>query len=57
VWTGADTLDIGAFRPAGVTNFFVASLRADVTRALAAEMSNPARMMAVGEKAWRAGRR
>ncbi|MDA3926261.1 MAG: FAD-dependent oxidoreductase [Kiritimatiellae bacterium] len=49
-WTNAAALDIGAFRPAGVTNFFVTGLRADVTRSLAAEMRNPARMMAIGER-------
>ena len=49
-WPGVSALDINAFRPAGVTNLFVAGLRADVPRALAAEMRNPARMMALGER-------
>ena len=49
-WPGAAALDIGAFRPAGVTNLYVVGLRADVPRALAAEMRNPARMMALGQR-------
>lgn len=50
VWAGADALDLNAFRPAGVPHLFVLSLRADVTRQLAAEMRNPARMMTLGER-------
>ena len=47
-WPGADALDLGAFRPAGVPYLYVLGVRADVPRALAQEMSNPARMIALG---------
>ena len=46
-WPGAGALSIDAFRPSGVLYFYVLGVRADVPRALALEMQNPARLMAV----------
>jgi autotransporter-associated beta strand protein len=47
-WPGAEALDLDAFRPDGVPYLYVLGLRADVPRALAQEMRNPARLMALG---------
>lgn len=47
-WAGAEALTLDAFRPAGVAHLYVAGVRADVPRALAEAMRNPARMMALG---------
>ncbi len=49
-WTGAAQLDLNAFRPAGVTNVFLLGVRADIPRSLAANLLNPARGIALGER-------
>jgi autotransporter-associated beta strand protein len=49
-WPGAEALTLDAFRPAGVPGVYVLSARADMPRALAREMLNPARMIAAGTR-------
>lgn len=49
-WTDAGALDLDAFRPAGVPYLYVLGVRADVPRTLAADMQNPARLMALGDR-------
>lgn len=46
-WPGAGALSLNAFRPSGVPYLYVLGVRADVSRALALEMQNPARLMAL----------
>jgi autotransporter-associated beta strand protein len=49
-WANADALNLDAFKPSGVPYLYVLSARADVPRALAAEMQSPARLMALGDR-------
>ncbi len=50
VWPGAAALNLAAFRPQGLPYLYVLGVRADVTRPLALELQNPARLMALGER-------
>ena len=49
-WPGAGSLNLDAFRPAGVPYFYVLGVRADVSRGLAQDMQNPARQMALADR-------
>ena len=49
-WPGAAALDLNAFRPQGVPYLYVLGVRADVSRALAQELQNPARLMSLADR-------
>ena len=49
-WKGADAVPVGAFRPKGLANVFVAGPRADVPRAWVAAMSRAGASARLGER-------
>lgn len=49
-WPGAEKVDLGCFRPAGVPRLYVLGGCADVSRAAAAQLLRPLTLMAVGER-------
>lgn len=49
-WPGAEKVDLGCFRPAGVPRAYVLGGCADVPRAAAAQLLRPLALMAVGER-------
>lgn len=50
VWPGAAAVNLDAFRPQDVPYLYVLGVRADVSRALAQAMSNPARLMSLADR-------
>jgi len=49
-WTDADALTLDAFRPEGVAYLYVLGVRADISRTLAADLQNPARLMKLADR-------
>ena len=49
-WPGAAALNLDAFRPQGVPYLYVLGVRADLPRTLAADLQNPARLMALADR-------
>ncbi len=49
-WNGTENFPIECFQPEGMQNLFVLSSSADVSKQVAAKLSRPVNMMAIGER-------
>ncbi|HON08064.1 MAG TPA: FAD-dependent oxidoreductase, partial [Verrucomicrobiota bacterium] len=53
-WNGTENFPIECFQPEGMQNLFVLSAAADVSKQVAAKLSRPVNMMAIGEQVGKA---